>query len=289
MLLRILREPLLHFVVIGVVIYSLMNSLAPSGVSMNERRIEISPSDLVSFMQQRDQVFDAELYTKKYNAMSATQQQAMARQYAEQEVLYREAKSLGLDQNDEVLRRRLIQKLKYFLEGLIQAQSQPGAAELQQFYDANKQDYLVPATATFTHLFFKQEGADPASAMARAEQALEGLVADKESYAVNSDSFPYHRNYVKKSAAQVARHFGNEFATSLFELSPQASAWQGPVISAYGAHLVQISQMQAAYYPAWEAIADKLLRDLQRSQFAAAQQAQINQLVDQYQIELLPQ
>ncbi|NND82286.1 MAG: hypothetical protein HKN50_07650, partial [Gammaproteobacteria bacterium] len=48
-------------------------------------------------------------------------------------------------------------------------------------------------------------------------------------------------------------------------------------------------QMQAAYYPAWEAIADKLLRDLQRSQFAAAQQAQINQLVDQYQIELLPQ
>lgn len=289
MLQKILREPLVHFAFLGLIIYGLVSMLSPTAANFNDRTIRILHSDLITYMQKRDQVFDVELYTSKFAAMPAAQRQRLIAQYAEQEVLYREAKNLGLDQNDDVLRRRLIQKLKYFLEGLSRSSKNVSQQQLEQYYAANRGDYEVPANITFTHFFFKEKSSGQIAAKQRALGALEQLqVQPGSDVAVTGDHFPYHRNYVHKSAAQIARHFGTEFASSLFALQAAPNTWQGSIASAYGQHLVRISNTQAAAIPELAAIENKVKEDLARSLFAAAQQSQIDQLVAQYTIQIEP-
>ncbi|MBT8115511.1 MAG: peptidyl-prolyl cis-trans isomerase [Arenicella sp.] len=289
MLAKIIREPFVHFAILAVIAYLAVDFWSPASPAFNNRTIVINQEDLVTFMQKRDQVFDADLYRTKLAALSEQQHSNLVRQYTEQEVLYREAKSLGLDQNDEVLRRRMIQKLRYFLQGLGQPSAEVSPQQVEAYYKEHLADYEIPANITFTHIFFKQTPAQP-TAQQRALQALQEMSGDS---GINnlpvSDHFPYHRNYVRKSAAQIARHFGREFATEVFKLEAKTDVWQGPVASAYGQHLLQISGRQPAIIPQLAVIKQQVTEDLQRSLFAAAQQAQVDQLVQQYQVELAPQ
>lgn len=285
MLSKLLREPLVHFVLIGGLIYLLISALSPSVSSYSDTTIPVTDDALVTYLQKRDQVFDAALYKSRLASLSAEERKRLVEQYAEQEVLFREAKNLGLDQNDEVLRRRLIQKLKYFLEGMASTDTAVGEAEIKQYFADNQQDYRVAANMSFTHLFFKQNEADRAEAKQRALEKLDDLSAESQAGGVLiADHFPYHRNYAGKTAAQISRHFGSDFAARLFELQADNTRWQGPVESAYGHHLVLVSNRKEAYMPALEAVYQAVKQDAERAKFAEARQAQIDQLVAQYEI-----
>ncbi len=281
----LLRDPLLHFAVLGALIYWLMNSLSPSANSLDSQTIQITENDLVTYLQNRDQVFDAELYRQKLAAYTAEQRELAESQYVQQEVLFREAKKLGLDQNDQLLRRRLIQKIKYFLEGLSSASTVIEPNQVDEHYAAQQQDYLTPAKVSFTHVFFKAENANDQSALDHAKLALNNHSSKQAELSTSmSDHFPYHRHYADKSEAQIARHFGSEFAKQLFSLNTQADQWQGPIESAYGQHLLMINKKTAANVPPLSDIRERVSQDLQRKVYAQALQKQIDQLVGQYKV-----
>ena len=282
---KLLRDPLLRFAVLGVLIYWLMNALSPSLNELDSQTIQVSESDLITYLQNRDQVFDSALYKQKLASYSTEQRERAERQYVQQEVLFREAKKLGLDQNDQLLRRRLIQKIKYFLEGLGNASIVIEPSQVDEYYAAQKQNYLKPGAISFTHIFYKAVNANDLSAINRATEALSSHNAKKtELNPGTSDHFPYHRHYADKSESQVARHFGRDFAKDLFTLEANAEQWQGPIESAYGQHLVLINQKTVAEVPALSSIRERVTQDLQRKVYAESLQKQIDQLVAQYKV-----
>lgn len=282
---KLLRDPLIHFAILGALIYWLINTLSPSLNDLDSQTIRISESDLVTYLQNRDQVFDSALYKKKLASYSPEQRAFAQAQFVQQEVLFREAKKLGLDQNDQLLRRRLIQKIKYFLEGLSSATTTVEAVQVDAFYAEQKQHYLKPATVSFSHIFYKAENAKDPSATKRAMQALNSHTLKQVMLSPSSsDHFPYHRHYVDKSESQISRHFGREFAQALFSLDAKSEQWQGPIESAYGQHLIMVNNKTAANVPPLSDIAERVTEDLQRKLQTEELQKQIDQLIAQYQI-----
>ena len=282
---KLLRDPLLHFAVLGALIYWLMNALSPSLNELDNQTIRISENDLITYLQNRDQVFDSALYKQKLAAYSLEQRALAQDQYIQQEVLFREAKKLGLDQNDQLLRRRLIQKIKYFLEGLNNASTTIEPNQVDNYYAEQQQDYLKPGSVSFTHIFYKAANANDQSAVNRAAQALSSHKSKQAELNPNeSDHFPYHRHYVDKSESQVSRHFGIEFAQGLFAVNVQPGQWQGPIESAYGQHLVMLNKKTTAKVPPLSTIRAQVTQDLQRKLYAETLQKQIDQLIAQYQV-----
>ncbi|MFT5572517.1 MAG: hypothetical protein ACI9FR_001440 [Cryomorphaceae bacterium] len=282
MLKNILRDPLCHFLVLGLIIYVLLNTLNPAISDSRQNLLNVSDENLITLMQQQDQAFDKVLYKTKFDALSEQARKNLVLRYVEQEVLYREAVKFGLDQNDMVQQRRLVQKMKYFLQDLSSSSEPLREHQIRDYFDSNKDRYLVPEQISFTHRFFKTDPNKPAAALARAEQSLKDL-ADSQTSALG-DHFPFHKNYIVKTEAQISRHFGSDFSKSVFSLEQAQLGWQGPFESAYGWHLVDIKSHSASFLPAFDQVTKQVSEDAQREALALSQQQQIEQLIAQYQV-----
>ena len=141
-----------------------------------------------------------------------------------EEILYREALALGLDQDDSIVRRRLAQKMQFLSEDMA-AGEEPSEAALQRFFEQHSGRFKTPATATFTHIYFSPDKRG-AHARADAEQALKQL---KSGANATGDRFMLQKHYAARSAEQVAGLFGASFGQDLFALP--AGSWQGPLKS----------------------------------------------------------
>lgn len=280
---NLLREPLTHFTIIACLLYALMSWVDPELSSADENQIVVDDQVLNTYLQSRDQIFDEALHQNRLNRMSNEQRASLVRQFAEQEVLYREAKKLGLGQNDSIFRRRLIQKMKFVLEGLANSNAPLSEQELQGYFEQNRADYIVPANISFTHLFFKTDESNQNSSLTRASQAKESLQSNSSANNIDSDYFPYHKIYVEKTQAQVSRHFGSAFAQALFELGSNEQ-WQGPLKSAYGHHLVKVSELNTERESQFDEVRARVSADAERAAFIQTQQQQIDALVEQYQV-----
>lgn len=282
MLKRLLRDPLSHFVIIGSVIYVGLTQINPSDNTADSDTIVVTKVKLISLMQKRDQVFKQELYQSKFAKLNDEEKASLLRQYVEEESLYREAKKLGLDQNDEVYRRRLIQKMKYFLEGFAATETSLNQAEFRNYYNDNIEDYREPALISFTHFFYKADSNNTEQATALANSALLNVADNK--VPDNTDHFPYHKNYIGKTQSQVSRHFGPSFAKQVFTLQ-SSDTLQGPITSAYGAHLISVSRKQASHLPEFEQVQTRVIDDARRADLAKNKRQQIDQLLTRYSVQ----
>src|SRR5690606_26294789 len=120
---------------------------------------------------------------------TAAQLERLVDDYVREEALYREAVAQGLGQDDEIVRRRLAQKLTFLLEDRA-LPSEPGVAELRRWFEAHAGDYATPARTSFHHLYFSTDAVGEGPARIRAEQALSALVAGAAPDAVGADPFP---------------------------------------------------------------------------------------------------
>ncbi len=171
--------------------------------------------------------------------------------YIREEILMREAVALGLDEDDVIIRRRLAQKIEFTLgEGY--AAEQPSEAILRQFYADNIASYRRPERLSFRHIFLGEE--------AEAAAALQSVLAeDPASWKKLGQPFMLQRDYVDRSLNDLAELFGGAFAQALF--GQDGKAWQGPLQSAYGWHLVQISDRFVAEQPDFDEVAERVARD----------------------------
>jgi parvulin-like peptidyl-prolyl isomerase len=175
-------------------------------------------------------------------------------QWIREEIYYREAKRMGLDNNDIIIRRRLAQKLTFLTED-VATSATPSEDELQTFFRENSDRYTVPARVSFRHRYFSTERRSDARADAAAAIAA-GAVADES---ISGDPFMLQLAYAQRSQREIADLFGAEFALALQEL-PEGG-WQGPIASAYGWHAVTIEQRIDSRVPTFEEIARKVSID----------------------------
>lgn len=262
-----LREPLVHFLAAGFVLF-IASELRSPGEEAS--RIVVTP--------QRE----ARLANRFAMQFGAAPDAAMMRQLVdrdvEEEMLFRRGVALGLDRDDEIVRRRIVQKMEFLLND-VSAPAEPSEAELHAFFESHAARYATPDRATFSHLFFSAEHGEQ-DAQARARDAL-NRIANGASVATLGDPFPDLHHFSAYDPGQVERLFGrNEFASAVF--AAPVARWVGPYRSSYGWHLIHIEARQPAAQPVLTAVRDRVRTDFLLDAQARLNEAAFNRLANEY-------
>lgn len=238
---RWLREPLVHFLVLGGTFFVLYWAVGGSQSAASDRTIRLAEGDV--------QRLAAAWQLQWSRPPSVEELTNLVKEHIREEIFYREALALGLDQDDSIVRRRLAQKMQFLSEDVAE-QQEPSDDELQKFFAENSERFEIPARVTFTHIYFST---DKRSDRARndAKEALEAIEGGADPAGIG-DRFMLQNHYAARSKDDIAGMFGAAFAEVLFEI--RSEGWQGPVQSGYGLHLVRVEQRIEALKPAWEKV-----------------------------------
>jgi hypothetical protein len=249
---KLLREPLVHFMFIGAAIYLLYGIFAEPVPEADDKTIVVTAGE-VEWMQTA--------WQKRWNRPPTAEEfDGLIQQYIKETVLYREALTMGLNQHDQVIRRRLAQKLEFLAKDLV-ALTPPTEAELQTYFDEHQDRYQEPALYTFTQVFIDPDKRgdvtlDDAEVI-KATLVAKGDVIDDAG--ALGDDFMLQNYYPEKDQVEILKLFGSGFAESLVELSP--GQWHGPVLSGYGVHLVYISSISEPPAPEFTALRERVEQD----------------------------
>jgi peptidyl-prolyl cis-trans isomerase C len=271
-----LREPLLHFLVAGGLLYVGASWLAP--VSDSGRSIVIDQDRLVTALQQRSGVTDEQAVRAGLAAMPAAERAKLVHEAAAEEALWREGRALGLDQVDGVVRMRVLQQMRLILAGEATRGITVSDAEVAAFYNANRDSYGESAAFTFSHLFYADQDGE-----ARARSALARLRAGTERPDQTGDRFLYQSNYARAGAEEIAGQFGIGFVQAIGDLTPGAS-WQGPVKSDHGWHLVLLRSKDRAQVPPLADIEARVREDALAAKRARIVDASVDRLLERYRV-----
>jgi peptidyl-prolyl cis-trans isomerase C len=247
---KALREPLLHFFVAGLLLF----------VAGQVIRSRADTHHIVVTPQHEAQL--ANRYALQFGVRPDARMMAeLVKSDLHDEILFREGLALGLDKDDEIVRRRIIQKMQFLLEDL-QVPAEPGTAQLLEYYRMHSEQYRLPARATFTHIYFSDAGG-AAGGRARAQRALEVLATPgtgTERAPGLGDPFPDLYDFSDYSSEQVEHLFGRtDFSANVFAVPLRQ--WAGPFRSAYGWHLVYVQSRAAAQEQPFATVRDKARAD----------------------------
>ncbi len=271
-----IREPLVQFAILGAILF-LAYAVA---------------SDLFAEDQARQIVIDdagieilADGWQRQWQRPpTADELRGLVDARVREEVLYREAQAMGLDVNDVVVRRRMVQKMELLSQDLALL-ADPTDAELRAFLAENPDDYRVPPRITFSHVYFNLDQRGPA-AEEDAVRVLESLrAADPQPARAPElgDRFMLPYDYRLQAPAEIQRSFGSRFAEDLASLEV---GWHGPILSGYGLHLVHITERVESRTPEYEEIRDRLVNDFNRVRRDRANEALYEGLSQGYDIEI---
>jgi hypothetical protein len=231
---RLLNEPLLHFLVLGAltfVVYSWLTRSLPGNTSV-AGTVRITSNEIAWLKETWSRQWQRE--------PTRDELRGLVTDFLKEELLAREARSLGLDQDDTIVRRRLAQKLEFLVQDTSRL-ADPTEEDLRRFYEANPERFQTDAHISFTHVFFSRE--KRAAAATEAKAALNDL-ARGANPAEFGDRLLVDSEVVDADRQSVAGQFGREFADAVFALKP--GAWSGPIESGYGLHLVRVSEVKPA-------------------------------------------
>jgi hypothetical protein len=191
---------------------------------------------------------------------------------------------VGLDQNDVVVRRRMVQKMQLLSEDLATL-ADPTDQELETFFQERREEYRVPPRISFSHVYFNTDRRGRAAEQdaRRALAELRAATMPPERAPERGDRFMLQYDYALRSPREVQQAFGAQFAETLFELEP---GWHGPVVSGYGIHLVYISERVDDRIPEYEEVRDRLVIDYNRMRRDRANELLYEGLVSGYEIEI---
>lgn len=203
-------------------------------------------------------------------------------QHIREEVLYREAVAMGLDQDDTVVRRRLVQKLEFLSQDLVE--TDPSESELRAFFEDNSERFVEPARLSFRHVYLNPDRRGE-SIRGDAEALLAGLRAEPTADIEElGDTFLLPLQFEDRRLNELAGLFGARFADALGELEP--GAWQGPVESGYGLHLVYVEQRRDAWLPEFGSIRDEVRTELMAARRREADEQMYEDLRARYRIDV---
>ncbi|KPK38279.1 MAG: hypothetical protein AMJ69_08835 [Gammaproteobacteria bacterium SG8_47] len=273
---KLLREPLLHFVLLGAAIFG-FNALVTKPAADAQPRVEVTAADIEHLRT---------LWQRTWQRPPSAQElRGVVEAQVREEILYREALAMGLGQDDTVVRRRLAQKLEFLAEDLLSTR-EPSTEELERYFIQHTERYRVPARLSFTQVYFSTDR-HGVETEAVAREALLALTAGSGSPAeagqgMGDALFTLDYAYTDLSMPDVAHTFGREFADAIESLPTQQ--WQGPVASGYGLHLVFIQERIAGELPALVDVRDAVLRDYEQARRDEAAQAFYDRLKQGYRI-----
>jgi peptidyl-prolyl cis-trans isomerase C len=243
---RWLAEPLVQFLLIGTVLFVGYQALHPGPQARaSSTRIELTQDDL--------RQMSVAWLAQGRPAPTPEQMRSLVDMKVREEILYREALALGLDNEDTIVKRRLAQKMEFLFED-VSALREPTREELKAWFEKNSVRFTLQPRASFRHLCFSPDrrGARAREDAARALDKLRGKPATAQQGAALSDPFMFQDYYPDRSFEEMAKLFGPRFAQALIQ--QQTGSWQGPIESGYGWHLVWVESLTPSRVPAFEEV-----------------------------------
>lgn len=247
-LLRVVSEPLAQFAVLGIALF-ICGRLYEA--QANIYRIHVTPAHVAQLSRKYALQFG--------HPPDRPTLDNLLRDDIHDEILFRQGRALKLDQDDEIVRRRVVQKEQFLLQNL-RAPAEPTDAQLSAYYDAHPAQYVAPPRATFSHIYFATDRGGDTAALARSRAVLANLAPGATRGPDLGDPFPDLSDFSAFEPEQVARLFGRTpFLDAIY--SAPAGRWAGPVRSAYGWHLIYVDARSPATQPVLSVIRDRVRAD----------------------------
>jgi len=271
---RLLKEPLVHFLLIGGGLFFLYSFINPSAEQIDNNVIQIDNSDVERLVK---------AYQQNWNMPpDSTSLKKLLTEEVKAEVFYREALRMQLDHNDEIIRRRLKQKYEFLVKDLADSQ-QPSIEELKRFFEEHPDFYQAPTKLSFTQLYFSPD--KRTLPLQDAQNVLESVLElPINQVDVKSIGDPFHLQsyYADRDYNDVRQLLGIDFAKAIFD--PIKEGWLSPVQSGYGAHLVYISGVQKAHTPPFEMVKERVLEDWKLEQQQVYNERLYENLLTKYEV-----
>jgi hypothetical protein len=269
---RWLKEPLLHFAVLGIGLFALYRLTSGDAGASSQEIVVDAP---------RIAALAAQFVRTRRRSPTPEELDGLVQSYVRDEVLYREGLALGLDRDDPVIRSRIRLKMEVLGDG---PEIDVSDAELQAWLDAHADRYSVPARYDLRQVFF-----DPARRGARLaadlDAALRGLRREPEAEPTAfGDSTLLPADLVAATRADVAAQLGEQLAAELIDAP--LGRWFGPVASAYGAHLLRVDLREEPRVSTLAEVRDAVERDVRYARSEAASEALYARLRARYTVRI---
>lgn len=271
-----LKEPLLHFLVLGLFIFILYEWRSPGLPSEDE---------IVVTRGQQEHLVTA--FSRTWQRPPSSRELTnLIDDWIREEIAYRESQLMGLDANDVIIRRRLRQKLETLAEDIV-SMAEPEEAQLQAFLEANRSEYLAEPWFSLKQVFFSLDRRED-RAMDDAQDALRAIrAADPSSTEIPAgDPLPLPSHMERLRSSAIAAQFGQVFVDHLQGLPD--GQWQGPIRSGYGLHLVYIEASIPGRELTIDEARDALIRDWSSEQRNLAIDRLYERLAERYEIIIEP-
>jgi hypothetical protein len=268
---RLLREPLVHFVVLGALIFGAAEWRATD--RGDDVVIMLGPEELAGLHADHER--------RTGQPPTPHDEQALIDRFVEDEMLYREALALGLDRGDVIVRRRLLQKMEFLLDARADLEP-PTAEDLRALRDARPDRYRAPARIDLQHVFV--DAARHGDRMPRVATGIAAALASGADPARQGDPFLRGRELRAQSRQDLSEIFGPAFAAAVETLP--VGTWSAPVESSYGLHLVRILDRTPAYLPDVGEIEPALRLDWLEARRAEARREALRELRQRYAVRV---
>jgi len=274
---KLLYEPLLHFLLAGALLFGAYAWLNRGESDAGDRELTIQ-------ITEREVTWLTETWMRLWQRPPDERElQGLVTDYLREELLMREARALELDRDDTIVRRRLAQKMNFILEDTARLAA-PTDSQLRALYDADRARFDAPATISFVSVYFSSDKrGDRAAADAQALLARLSVAGANAVPGNAGDSSLLPGELLDADEQAIARTYGAEFAKSVMTFAP--GAWQGPVKSAFGQHLVRVTTRREAEPHSFEAVRETLVEEWRRQGETAAKELYFKGLLDRYDIE----
>jgi hypothetical protein len=272
-----IKEPLLHFVVLGTIIFMIYTFWGQRGENDQERSITIT-ADEIEWL--------TDSWQKRWNRPpTAEEREGIINQYVREMILYREAVAMGLDQSDTIIRRRLAQKLEFVTQDLSRPQT-PSEEVLRAYFEEHVGRYQAPELITMTHVFFDPDKRGSQTLLDAEAAKAELINSKKNPQDAHSfgDRFMLQNYYPERSQAELTKLFGQGFTEPLFAMAPQQ--WHGPILSGYGVHLVYVHHLQKFEPPAFSEVKEQVSMDWEDDQRKKLNDQYIANLIGRYNVTI---
>lgn len=244
---RWLSDPLVHFLLIGALFFAVYSAFEPGReAGGGDAEINLTTDDVLAMWS----LFESQWRRPP----TADEFGQMIENKVREEVLYREALAMGLDQDDSIVKRRMAQKMQFLAEDVAEAYN-PDDTELRAWYELNADKFTLPGRISFRQIYFSPDQRGTRT-FEDARQAL-SLLADRPVDSVLAadmgDPFVLQDYYADRTSVQIAKEFGPVFAQAM--VRTDEGVWYGPIESGFGWHLVYIDSLVPGRQPEFSEIA----------------------------------
>lgn len=270
---KLLKEPLLHFVIIGGFLFAAHAALGPSsGPGASASTIHLTAADAEWLKQ---------MWTRQWNRSPTDEElRGLMADHLKEEVLSREARTLELDVGDTIVRRRLAQKMAFLLDGTIRT-PQPTEADLRTLYEKRPELVRMPPRVSFTQVFFRRGAGNDLVGANLA--VLSGGNAEPDQV---GERLLLGDTFADQDEQALTTLFGAGFSQAVLALP--LGRWSGPIESGYGLHLVKVTEIEPPQAPPFADVRERLAEDWRRERQEAASAQKYQDLLGKYQLVVEP-